>query len=221
MYKTVEENKYYIFDRVNNKIKVCKDNNELLIYLRQLYRNLTNLTITTKDGRLYSDWGRDKVISRIDLSGNDIDEFGNAKRFIVYDEYDRIVDIRDIAKYAKETAHVGANRYGWNRNWTPFPSHLYKFRQAPVPHTGWTWGNYYRRPRYVPTMRQNSIPEYKAFVRPKAALRNETFWWDDHVRCIQRSWKVQSKKKRQWMSSTKDNKLYKNTKIGFDDDLAA
>lgn len=77
---------------------------------------------------------------------------------------------------------------------TPF-----RYRIDPVPHI-WHRGKRYcgiRHPKTYQEIKKNSDPDYKEFVRPKR--RNLPTSWDDIPRNTQRSWKEQSKKRKQWM----------------------
>ena len=79
----------------------------------------------------------------------------------------------------------------------------FKFRHGSVVNTGhsnWHRGTYYRVPKLknVKTLNSSCEEETKQFVKAKYKVKNLPVW-DDRVRHNDRSWKTNSKVKRQWM----------------------
>lgn len=76
----------------------------------------------------------------------------------------------------------------------------YKYRKDPVPHTRkWRGGPSQSPPHTVKIIKMYSNPEYKNFNR--GSKHNIPTWWDDRIRCIQKSWKKQTKVKHQWQKN--------------------
>lgn len=76
----------------------------------------------------------------------------------------------------------------------------YRFRQDPVPGIGrnrWHFGCWYRFPRTTAEFRDMAAPENEPYIRRRRKQLPTA--WDDIPKCIQRSWKEQSKKRKQWM----------------------
>ena len=77
---------------------------------------------------------------------------------------------------------------------------VYRFRQDPVPGIHTRRGRYSKYLRHVKTtaeLRANADKEYEKYVRPKR--KHLPTLYDDIPRGYQKSWKRQSKKKKQWM----------------------
>lgn len=76
----------------------------------------------------------------------------------------------------------------------------YRFRQDPVPGIGrnrWHFRCWYRTPRTTAELRDMADPENAPYIRRRRKQIPTT--WDDIPKCVQRSWKEQSKKRKQWM----------------------
>lgn len=76
----------------------------------------------------------------------------------------------------------------------------YRFRQDPVPGIGrnrWHFACWYRAPRTTAELRAMADPEVQPYVRKKRKQIPTAY--DDVPRGYQRSWKRQSKKRKQWM----------------------
>lgn len=79
----------------------------------------------------------------------------------------------------------------------------YKYRKDPVPYTRkWRGGPYQSPPHTTRINRMYGNPDYKYFNR--GSKRDIPQWWDDKSRCVQRSWKAQSKARHQWQRGKKD-----------------
>lgn len=100
------------------------------------------------------------------------------------------IGVYDIAKKAIKNPQRGELLYSWRG-----PFH---YRVDPVPGTGHCkYYHFYRRIKTSNEIKQNSIPEYKNFVRPNR--RRLPTAWDNICRSTQKGWKEQSKKRKQWM----------------------
>lgn len=76
----------------------------------------------------------------------------------------------------------------------------YRFRQDPVPGIGrhrWKFRCWYRTPRTAAEHRDMANPENAPYIRRRRKQIPTT--WDDVPKGYQRSWKRQSKKRKQWM----------------------
>lgn len=123
------------------------------------------------------------------------------RTYVFLDPDNRIIDPRDyieeiikISKMDKPIRHYRYYRYG--------EKNLPEFRKGPVPGTGVRHehrGSYFRHPKTMNEKRQAAIVEYKEFVSPKRNVRNLPDAWNDDGRCRSKSWKDQSKKRKQWM----------------------
>ena len=77
----------------------------------------------------------------------------------------------------------------------------YRFRQDPVPGIGRNRGHFrcwYRLPRTTAEFRDMADKENEPYIRRRRRKQIPTAW-DDIPKCVQRSWKEQSKKPKQWM----------------------
>lgn len=76
----------------------------------------------------------------------------------------------------------------------------YRFRQDPVPGLGrnrWHFRCWYRLPRTTAEFRDMVDPENAPYIRRRRKQLPTAY--DDIPKCVQRSWKEQSKKRHQWM----------------------
>lgn len=76
----------------------------------------------------------------------------------------------------------------------------YRYRQDPVPGIGrnrWHFRCWYRLPRTTAEFRDMADPENAPYIR--RSRKQIPTAWDDIPKCVQRSWKEQSKKPKQWM----------------------
>ena len=195
MYQTNNKTKYYIYNCKSEKyIHVCENLQELIEYVasfnyrpwlgnKRANRFFDDFNCTMNDVKNAFDWHRNSFIE--------------LREYVVFDSIFRIVDVRmyanEILSYKgsmKRKPKKGSLAYNYEKS-KP------EFRKGPVPYTGSGHWHYYRRPRTTQEIRQNSIPEYGEFVRKKRKYIPTS--WDDIGRNISRSWKDQSKKKKQWM----------------------
>ena len=135
------------------------------------------------------------------------------RRYIFIDAYNRIIDIRqykDAIKKRYEENIEKSDKNDWDSfqygeklfQRAYFSSRIikeYRFRCEPVPdiHKSGKYDKCYRRVRTFAECRENACVEYKNFIRPKR--RYIPTLYDDIRRGNQKSWKRQSKKKKQWM----------------------
>ena len=174
-------------------------------------------------------WNKPKIdFDDINMTGNDIvrsldwDSFQESyrlRRYMFVDSYNRTIDVRVYAeevkkRYAeKELARVKKEKEReeeWNslkhgdklvkNNYWAHCEDVYRFRCDPVPgiHSRHgSYGKYLRHVRTTAELRANADKEYEKYVRPKR--KHLPTLYDDIPRGNQKSWKKQSKKKKQWM----------------------
>lgn len=191
--------KYRLIDRYSGKEYEFNTKDELIAWMmkKRTSRAIDFLEMNRSGIR----WPKynNGVLDQLDNTGLDKDENGEPKRYILFDGYGRIIDGRiyeaDLDKAYEE--YLADIRKQWKRR---KGTYYFKFRSDPVPHTGRGGGysNYYRSPRMINVKRQY-YKEVEHYSRPKACHKGESMWWDDYPRTVQRSWKAQGKKKRQWM----------------------
>jgi hypothetical protein len=120
------------------------------------------------------------------------------KQYVVFDEDFRIIDIR---VYSNKILNYGISRIKSTKKSKQkiyYEKSKPEFRKEPVPHTSSNYhGNYFRKPKTMQEIRNNSNPEYKNFVRAKRKHLRTTY--DDIFRNNSKCWKDQSKKRKQWM----------------------
>ena len=114
--------------------------------------------------------------------------------FIIYDEYNRVVSLPEIKE------ELGNHTYVYKRR---LPTYNFTFRYDPVPNTslGYLSKGYYRKVKrgkreYGVLVETRDLGRSKVCSDKRELLES---WGDDHPRTIQKSWKAQSKKKKQYM----------------------
>lgn len=139
------------------------------------------------------------------------------RRYVLYDNYDRIINIHDFSddafklwqvwvKSGEITSYTASN-FWWRWQHTRCKKHKYaylmrmnnsyRYRHDPVPRLRkWRGGPSQHSPHTAKIMRMYANPEYKEFNRGSHKIIPQ--WWDDRWRDPQRSWKEQSKAKHQW-----------------------
>lgn len=153
---------------------------------------------------------------------NDLVEIGEGlyyKTYILFDNFGRIINIHDFKSdalklYEKWKADGTIEKYIWaNIKWRSkyrYKIHNLKkytflnkmasnfeYRKDPVPHTRKSrGGSWWRSPHTIQIKRMYANPEYKDFNR--GSCRKIPSWWDEKDRCVQKSWKTQSKARHQW-----------------------
>ena len=201
MYNIEKNFKYKLVDLYTGKEVVFKDKETLLNYFARHEKNdwLYMLDTCFKDRASHT---INTILDNIGCNDNDVNADGTPKRYRLYAGDGRVIcaDMyRDeVIRRYKES--IGATRK-WNR--TPWWADKVKveFRRDPIPYTGAKYrGHYYRRPKSMNEKRKAADVEYKQYVKPKRNVRNLPDAWDDEkVRHIEKCWKSQSKKRKQWM----------------------
>ena len=142
------------------------------------------------------------------------------RRYMFYDNYNRIINARDFKEKAfdlyKKWKVDGSSLkkcYWENIHWKyryKFKIHnkkkyeylskrktMFEYRKDPVPFVHkWRGGSSQSGPGTARIIRMFANPDYKEFNR--GSRHGIPQWWDDRSRCVQRSWKEQSKAKHQW-----------------------
>ena len=123
------------------------------------------------------------------------------REFVFLDPDNRIFDprayIEDIIEYTKIPYKSKWHHWKWHSE-----KSLPEFRNGPVPSTGrnhYHRGSIYRHPKIMNEKRQAANVEYKDFIKPSRRVLNLPDVYDDNCRHIEKSWKSQSKKRKQWM----------------------
>ena len=194
MIKNQTNAKFYLYDCIQNKFEfVCEDWQELLMYIAS-YNSYAWWKPSEKHNSILDDYNCTLKDKNYDCS---IGFF--PKRYVVFDHTMRIIDVRLYQKKILSIPVDAYHRYKFENKpavkW--WQNALPEFRKGPVPHTGQHWRQYYRSPKTFNEIRQNSNPEHKEYVRKKRKYIPTTL--DDKMRGFSRSWKDQSKKRKQWM----------------------
>lgn len=150
-------------------------------------------------------------------------ELNNPYRYIIYDNYNRIINVHNFEQEAlKHFNSIIKNKdFPWNignrfldnvnkkrKKYSKYHDYSdnYEYRKDPVPYTHkWRGGPSQRAPRTAKIIRMYGNPEYKDFNRGFASM--VPTWWDDRRRTVQRSWKSQSKFRHQWEKNSVKNFL--------------
>lgn len=191
------EEKFYVFDIVNNTYKTFNNYYNLLCFVNQAPYGAFGNNIKNKrwQQKRRSIW----ALLSSKLEPNPI-IFENVL-FIAYDVYMNVLDCKKLDKDVIEK-EVFMPKYKYNKGWRYYS--LYKdsnylgFRNGPIPHTGKRGGyNYYRDVKTTQERRMNCA--HLEYTRGKR--RNLPSSWEDIGRSDMMnkySWKKQ-KKVRQWM----------------------
>ena len=196
MYKNKTERKYHIFDCIKNEYIASYDGLEKLIEGIAIKYNHTCWYNDRVGNCLLDEYNCTMcdTINHMEVAGGQ----QTLRRYVVFDDLFRIIDVR---MYRKKILSYGCHFRP--RKYKPHSKAAYdektkpEFRRGPVRGTGGRYGHYYRHPKTFAEIRNNSIPEYKQFVR-KSRIELPTVW-DDLVRNQSRCWKDQGKKRKQWM----------------------
>lgn len=156
----------------------------------------------------------------------DLKKLNNPYRYIIYDNFNRIINVQDFEKEASKLFNIykGQNegnylngRWGYyflntvnkkRKKYNKYHNYSdnYEYRKDPVPYTHkYRGGPYQRGPRTAKIVRMYKNPEYKEFNRGSVTMIPT--WWDDKRRTVQRSWKSQSKFRHQWEKNSVKNFL--------------
>ena len=200
MFTNTQNNKFYIYDCYKNAyIHVCDGIDELIEYLSEF-----NATSWWGPKKRYNHFLEDYNCTTLDVKrwaeSTESARFV-IRRYIVFDVSFRIIDVRIYEKeiLAYETPH---RKIKWRSSADEYRYEKTRpnFRNGPVPgtgHNGWKFKNYYRRPATTRELRDICNPENKDYIRNKRKYIPTS--WDDIPRGHSRSWKDQSKKRKQWM----------------------
>lgn len=214
MIEIKNKTKYYIYDCYERTYLTTFDSEEELIdwlvktTLKSYYwerkglqnKYLDNINITGKDTQwLTIDVGVSKLFTR---------------QYIFIDSDNRIIDARKYWEIVKEKINNKKDsnyddripedvKHGdvlYRYSWWKGHEGRYRYRCGPVPNTAYHWrGKGYRRPRTFNEMKKNSDPEYKDYTRGRR--KHLPHYWDELPISSHgiKSWKNNSKKKKQWM----------------------
>ena len=214
MYPVTNVQYYKLYDREANEIiDYFYSDEELIKFLAKWY-----VSSSYMDDALdwYPKWSN-RFIHLCTCDVNELDATNcswNYRRYILFDNLDRIINVQNFAQAAFELfkswdestrLHNQTDLMWWRHRrgrskyavWRKFRDN-YIYRQTPVPHTAkrWRGGSYSRGPRTAHIIRMYANPDYKYFNRGEKNL--VPIYWDDKDRCVQRTWKEQSKARHQW-----------------------
>jgi hypothetical protein len=205
MYQTNKQTKYYVYNCIKQAyLHVAENWNDLIDWIAQYNytphwseniafgsnkkirnRILDDFNCTFQDTSVHYDW--DNVRSYL-------------REYTVFDDDFRIIDMRlfekEILAYRRPKSFK--RKYKTKAMEYKYEKTKPEFRNGPVPRTGkrgWYCG--IRHPHTLNEMRQNCDIEHRNYVRKRRKHLPTT--WDDIFRSAPRSWKDQSKKKKQWM----------------------
>lgn len=235
MYSVNNVEYYKIYDAKNDKIiKYLYSKDELVNFIAHCYSDITDsfyiegkiygytLNINPITGQYYCSHLVNYFISNCTTI---LKELNNPYRYIIYDNYNRIINVHNFEQEALKRFNFLRNNkkedFPWNFG-TRFLDNIgkkkkkynkyhdysdnYKYRKGPVPYTHkYCGGPHQRGPRTAKIVRMYGNPEYKEFNRGSVTM--VPTWWDDRRRTVQRSWKSQSKFRHQWEKNSVKNFL--------------
>ena len=219
MYTISHEEYYQLYDvLVDEIIDYFYSKDELIKFIAKYY----SINEWIDDGFKYHKDIYNPFIEKCTCDLNELVELSWGcyyRRYVIYDNFNRIINIHDFKDdalnlYQKQVKEGKNNTYSlstynlwlWLKR-SPTRSRKYNFlrrmdfnyeyRKDPVPHTrkirgGGRWSP----PHTAKIKRMYNNPEYKEFNR--GSKKEVPDWWDDRTRCVQRSWKEQSKARHQW-----------------------
>jgi hypothetical protein len=199
MYQIQKPEKYYIYNCKKQAYVFIADNwNELIAHIAQFNyhpwysdkkmcnRFLESFNCTMNDTRVYCDWSS---------------EYSDLREYIVFDADFRTIDMRMFEKEILAYKRPKNYKHKYKNKALEYKYEKTKpeFRGGPVPGTSKRSGHYgsYRHPHTLNEMRQNCDVEHQQYVRKRRSDLPTA--WDDIFRDTPRSWKDQSKKRKQWM----------------------
>lgn len=235
MYSVNNVEYYKIYDAKNDKIiKYLYSKDELVNFIAHCYSDITDsfyiegkiygytLNINPITGQYYCSHLVNYFISNCTTI---LKELNNPYRYIIYDNYNRIINVHNFEQEALKRFNFLRNNkkedFPWNFG-TRFLDNIgkkkkkynkyhdysdnYEYRKSPVPYTHkYCGGPHQRGPRTAKIIRMYKNPEYKEFNRGSVTMIPT--WWDDKRRTVQRSWKSQSKFRHQWEKNSVKNFL--------------
>ena len=146
---------------------------------------LDNVNMNFKDSRVYFNNGEKIFITR---------------RYVFFDICNNIIDIRlYVDKIIEYSKNISIYNFHYNRK-SQYKQVIFRYESIPGIHKRTHHrGSVYRHPKVMNEKRQAVNIEYKEYVKPSRNIKNIPNAWDDNVRNFYKSWKSQSKKKKQWM----------------------
>ena len=210
--KNILDLKVYKIYNVNNGcfVRVFDTFTELLEFLAR-HQHVNNWWGEYRPG-LESIMGYcNTYLDDVNMNFNDIKYVGTefsstsyaTRSYIFLDMDNRIFDprkyINEIIDIVKNNKFTKYKRYGYRRY---YENQLPDFRNGPVPGTGVRHchrGSYCRHPQTTRDKREAANVEYKEYIPPKRRILNLPDAWDEIPRHRSKSWKDQSKKRKQWM----------------------
>ncbi len=198
MHQIQKQTKYYIYNcKKQAYIFVANNWEELIAYVAQwnyhpwysdkkmCNRFLEDFNCTMNDTRVYCDW---------------TSEYSALREYVVFDADLRIIDMRMFEKEILAYERPKSAKRKWKTKALEYKYEKTKpeFRNGPVPGTSCHRGGFaMRHPHTLNEMKHNCDPEHRNYVRKR---RNHLpTVYDDIWRENSRSWKDQSKKRKQWM----------------------
>lgn len=187
--------KYYVFNITNNSVTVLSNFQELIQWCSQFNYQAPEGTKNSLLENLALNFNDTKVNYRWDNYKKSYVPYLTPRKFIVFDEDNRIIDIR---LYQKEIINYVSEK-------KEKKTYDYEFRNGPVPHIisdGKKRIRYFRHPHTLNEMKASADPEVQEFVRAKRRSNNLVNSWHEIPRHIDKCWK-NKKIKRQWMKNLK------------------
>ena len=204
--------KYTMYKFSTNSTRVFENKDELIAYFsshvtkswwskRKECSLFEEINVTGKDVTILH---KQKV--KYDGEGNYVNTTYYTEKYLkdimVFDEYNRTIDIRMFKdeilnqKYNKDNLpKIKTKNMGYN--------HPYEFRKTPVPYTKKRHFHYERDVKYKHKLMKYDFNGYDINVNRDKKKKNELFdilyWREFPTKDFQKSWKKQSKKRKQWM----------------------
>lgn len=204
MYNTKKEKKYYLY-RTSRGSSIEFENFERLI----LHIQADNHTEWWDKNKPHNYYLEDLAMNFNDCCkiyyGNESEYNIHYKEYLVYDEDYKTIDLRNFKDLIfSEDYHIYLNnKYKRKLNFTKYyryRRHIYIYRKTPVPFTSKHRNGGYKGPKIRKEVK-DSIGIDKEYLRLSRfnTLKYMLFDWDCYRNKRIKSWKNQSKKKRQWM----------------------
>jgi len=218
MYQIHKAEYYKLYDaEVNSFIDYFYSDDELINYIARWF-NYNHVYFYKND--ISHQVFHNSFIEKCTCDKNQLLTYGKylyLKRFIIYDNYDRIINIHDYKKDAFKLWQYKykKNNYNWsdyyffkrrkiNKKYSKWRRQFlnYEYRKDPVPYIHKIrGGGWWSSPHTAQIIRMYKNPEYKKFNR--GSIKEVPTWWDDRYRRVQKSWKEQTKCRHQWEKNLK------------------
>ena len=180
VFKNVDELVYYF----SKKLSECEDG-----YFRETFFKQFN----------YSGTDCDIVDTSLNNTKKDVlkeQKYQNLKPYIIYDENFKLVDIR---LFKKEILEKNFNKQNITQNSPKTNNSNYIFRYDPVPGIHKPTKKPFRKVHYHKEF-EDIYGKDISFFRPKRKNKLICFkHWNFPTRCLEKSWKSQTKNPKQWM----------------------